>query len=103
MSRLKLFQPEALEGGECAAEAPITLPFVPAQGRFANRIADRMPAPIRRASALYANRRCPSCTHPVIEPIELDDAIYNRSRLPIPGTATLVGFHCCRCHTEWPV
>jgi hypothetical protein len=102
MSRLKLFQPEGLEGGDCAAEAPITLPFAVHAGHFPNRIAERMQAPVRRARTLHTNRRCPSCSHPMIEPIELDDAIYNRSRLPIPGTATLVGFHCCRCHTEWP-
>jgi hypothetical protein len=58
---------------------------------------------IDRARALYSNRRCPVCSYPVIVPIELNDAAINRSGLPIPGTATLVGFHCCGCHAEWAV
>ena len=39
-----------------------------------------------------------------IEPIELQDAVISpKNRLPIPGTATIVGFHCNDCGTEWPV
>jgi len=58
---------------------------------------------VERARRLYHNNRCPHCSHPMVEPIELDDAIMNRNRMPIPGTATLVGFHCQGCNHEWPV
>ncbi|VAX36154.1 hypothetical protein MNBD_PLANCTO02-2686 [hydrothermal vent metagenome] len=54
-----------------------------------------------RARTLHINRFCPECGYPDVEPLELDDAIINRNSLPIPGTATLVGFHCNDCHTEW--
>jgi hypothetical protein len=58
---------------------------------------------VARAQALYDNRTCPSCSYPVVVPIELDDAVLNRSGRPIPGTATLVGFRCRGCRCEWSV
>lgn len=56
-----------------------------------------------RAQALFANRTCPHCSYPVVEPIELHDAAFDRAGLPIPGSATLVGFHCTGCDAEWGV
>lgn len=56
---------------------------------------------ISRARLLFANRQCRDCGYPVVEPIELDDALVNRSGLAVPGTATIVGFHCCGCDAEW--
>ena len=58
---------------------------------------------ITRARLLFENRCCPSCSYPVVTPIELNDAQFNRNRLPIPGTATLVGFRCAGCEAEWSV
>lgn len=58
---------------------------------------------ITRARHLFANRTCRSCGYPVVVPLELNDAQLNRNHLPIPGTATLVGFRCCGCRTEWSV
>lgn len=58
---------------------------------------------IGRAQALFANRTCPYCSYPVVEPLELDDAAVNKAGLPIPGSATLVGFHCHGCDAEWGV
>jgi hypothetical protein len=72
----------------------------------------RLPAPksshvqmdvITRARLLFENRTCPACGYAVVSPIELNDHLVNRNRLPIPGTATLVGFHCCGCGAEWSV
>ena len=54
-----------------------------------------------RARTLHINRICPQCGDADVEPLELNDAIINRNNLPIPGTATLVGFHCNDCHIEW--
>lgn len=70
---------------------------------FALRRRPSRPAdPAVRARIMHANRTCPDCGRSVIEPLELKDAALNRNRMPIPGTATLVGFHCHSCGTEWP-
>ncbi len=58
---------------------------------------------IERARVLFQNRSCKSCGYPVVTPIELNDAQLNRNQRPIPGTATLVGFHCHGCDAEWSV
>lgn len=57
---------------------------------------------IERARLVRRNSRCPHCSHPIVEPIELNDGILNRNRMRIPGTATLVGFYCHGCQREWP-
>jgi hypothetical protein len=108
MSRLKLYWPEEVSdrGIPAVAEASTeressVLPFRPRHAR-ATAPAAILPALIR-AQLLRDNRSCPCCTHPIVEPIELNDARVNRSGLPIPGTATLVGFHCDGCDHEWPV
>ena len=57
-----------------------------------------------RAKLIHRNSECPECHKHDIEPLELDDALMSsRSRLPIPGTATIIGFHCNDCGCEWPV
>ena len=58
---------------------------------------------ITRARLLFSNRKCRGCRYPVVEPIELADAVTNRSGLAIPGTATLIGFRCCGCDAEWAI
>jgi hypothetical protein len=103
MSRLKLY-PSSGAGSRYAVavedQQPSILPFQRTIGRSHRAIG--MSDLLDRARALYQNRQCPHCRHPVVSPVELDDAIISRGRLPIPGTATLVGFHCSSCHTEWP-
>lgn len=67
-------------------------------------ISGRLTAPVDRARIIHDNSVCPECTSLNIEPLELADAVISpRSRMPIPGTATIVGFHCNSCATEWPV
>ena len=62
-----------------------------------------MPA-VDRARIIHQNGICPDCGHHDIEPLELSDSIISpKSRLPVPGTATIVGFHCNDCGIEWPV
>lgn len=102
MSRLKLFCPDGLEMDDRVlreASEPVILPFAAAD-RYAKDY--RLLDPLSRARTIYENRCCCNCGHPVVEPIELDDGILNRNRLPMPGTASLVGFRCQRCHNEWP-
>lgn len=77
------------------------LPFRKPKTRI---ISGRFTPPVDRARLIRENNECPECQRCNIEPIELQDAtISHRNRMPIPGTATIVGFHCNDCETEWPV
>ncbi len=74
------------------------------RGRRSMVISGRFMEPVDRARVLQQNSCCPECTLNNIEPLELADAIISpKNRLPVPGTATIVGFHCNDCGTEWPV
>jgi len=102
MSQLKLYRPDGLDIDELVAReesGPVILPFA-LSSRYSRDY--RLLDPVSRARTIHHNRRCCHCGHPIVEPIELDDGVVNRNRLPVPGTATLVGFRCDRCHTEWP-
>jgi len=101
MSHLKLYRPpEGNRTYRFDEPEPATLPFKP---YFQSRQKSRQSMDeLARARLLHENRVCPYCQHPEVEPLELDDAVYNGSGMPIPGTATLVGFHCLQCHAEWP-
>ena len=104
---LRIYQPppeshgdEATEPAGCEEERDI-LPFQPKQPTI---ISGRITAPIDRARILHENTTCPECEKTDVAPIELQDALISpKNRLPIPGTATIVGFHCNDCGTEWPV
>lgn len=56
---------------------------------------------LARTRVMYQNKRCRCCHRPTVEPVEQDDALLNRNRMPIPGSATLVGFHCQYCRHQW--
>ena len=74
------------------------------RGRRSVVISGRFMEPVDRARVLQQNNCCPECSNHDIEPLELADAIISpKNRLPVPGTATIVGFHCNDCGTEWPV
>ncbi|MEX0724962.1 MAG: hypothetical protein WEB58_02410 [Planctomycetaceae bacterium] len=111
MSSLKLYAPvESSDGDDF--EFPSIIPFEMFVGdsespgmivsRGTSLGSSRRLTPIVRARVLHTNRVCPYCRHAAVEPIELNDGILNRQRKPIPGTATLVGFHCQDCDAEWP-
>jgi hypothetical protein len=95
MGYVKLHQPHGLDR---EVEEPRILPFHFYAGRLRGNRMDL----VSRARTLHQNRHCPQCYQPRVEPLELDDAVLNRNGMPIPGTATLVGFHCLHCHSEWP-
>ncbi|MEZ6061436.1 MAG: hypothetical protein R3C19_13915 [Planctomycetaceae bacterium] len=104
MNRLRLFNPSAREPDvENASDEPSDiLPFRPRSRTTV--VSGRMFAPVDRARIIHDNGQCPECSHTDVEPLELEDALISpKSRLPIPGTATIVGFHCHHCGTEWPV
>jgi hypothetical protein len=100
MSHFRVLWPD--EDGQLEDEdggvATVAIPF--AAGRRPQRTAMNA---IARAQSLFANRTCPYCHYPVVEPLELDDAAISKAGLPIPGTSTLVGFHCHGCDAEWGV
>ncbi len=101
---LRIYEPPAETHSDDAEEARPRdiLPFAAAQRTTI--ISGRLTPPVDRARVINENAVCPECEKQDIEPIELSDAIISpKSRLPIPGTATIVGFHCNDCSTEWPV
>ena len=101
MSCLRLHEPHTVaHGGDASDESPRILPFHLYAPRMRNRRAGLNL--VNRARVLHDNRCCPDCDDPMVEPLELEDGLFNRNSLPIPGTATIVGFHCQRCHAEWP-
>lgn len=102
MSRLSVFWPDEAFSGSATADNPMILPFP--KRRFATEgksTPHQKMDVVTRARVLYENRQCRECGYPVVEPIELSDSMVNLSGLAIPGTATLVGFHCCGCDAEW--
>lgn len=56
---------------------------------------------INRSRLLHMHRRCHRCGRPTVQPLERDDATLGKNRLPVPGTSTVVGFHCVYCQSEW--
>ncbi|MEY2725461.1 MAG: hypothetical protein RLZZ458_1328 [Planctomycetota bacterium] len=108
---LKLFSPDDTTAlaedhsdnsqGHSSGE-PYILPF---QGpRRTTVLSGRFMPAVERARILHENTECPDCGKSTIQPLELNDALISpRSRLPIPGTATIIGFHCEECSCEWPV
>jgi hypothetical protein len=96
MSRLSVYWPDETERANPQAARRAVLPF---PSRTDKRTASLNV--IERARVLFNNRRCRHCAYPVVEPLELDDALTNSSGLEIPGSATLVGFRCQSCDCEW--
>ncbi|MCP4785987.1 MAG: hypothetical protein GY903_25880 [Fuerstiella sp.] len=103
---LRLYNPPPESEPETGPESPLKkrdiLPF--ASRKQTTIISGRLAAPVDRARIIRENSVCPECSQMNVEPLELQDAIISpKNRLPIPGTATIVGFHCNACSTEWPV
>ena len=103
---LRLFVPTeetvAPEQDYLDMERPHILPFRPKNRTTI--LSGRFTAPAERARVIRENGVCPECDQSDIEPLELEDAVLSqRNHRPIPGTATIVGFHCNSCSTEWPV
>jgi hypothetical protein len=70
--------------------------------RFVDREAASR-SPLSRAKALHANRCCRFCGSSRVDPVTLNDGLRDGSGQYVPGSATLVGFHCEECREEWPV
>jgi len=105
--RLRIFSPSQSTAQVTEAELPETdrpqiLPF--RSRDTPTVISGRMTPPAVRARLIRENSECPECTFGDVQPLELEDSlISSRNHMPIPGTSTIVGFHCNHCGTEWPV
>ncbi|QDT64569.1 hypothetical protein [Calycomorphotria hydatis] len=104
MSQLRLYSGPELTSDRTSAfaaeETPDVISFEAVVDRLVNQSADN---PTLRARELHRNRRCRHCGSAAVEPVVLADGVRDGSGELIPGTATLVGFHCGRCSAEWPV
>lgn len=103
-TRLRLYVPPEEDSTAAAPEAAPRdiLPFRRHEPRIV--FSGRFVPAVERARLIHENGVCPRCERQDVEPLELDDArVSAGSRLPVPGTATLVGFHCNDCGAEWPV
>lgn len=107
MSRLKLFWPEDVSE---AADEPAVLSFLdyyspqtlrldPAIGDGGDSCSQR--DVVTRTRAIHDNQCCPVCDRAAVEPLVAKDAWIGRNHRLIPGTATLIGFHCCHCEHRW--
>lgn len=56
---------------------------------------------VQRSRLLHMHRRCKDCGRPTVQPVEQNDGVLGKNRLPVPGTSTVLGFHCDYCQSEW--
>jgi hypothetical protein len=56
---------------------------------------------VQRSRLLHMHRRCKDCGRPTVQPVERNDSVLGKNRLPVPGTSTVLGFHCDYCQSEW--
>jgi hypothetical protein len=59
--------------------------------------------PLMRARVLHENRCCPRCRRGGVIPLDLGDGDKRNPAMPVPGSATLIGFCCDSCGAEWGV
>lgn len=105
-NRLRIFSPQAdFAPDENPAELQEDAHLISFESARRAIVVSRRLQPVSdRARLIHQNSQCPDCHASLVEPIELNDGLRARgNRLPVPGTATLVGFHCHRCGYEWPV
>ena len=74
-----------------------------ARGGWVETAAPAATTPLTRARALHANRTCQRCGAGGVEPVLLADTVRDAAGDVVPGSGTLVGFHCGRCEAQWPV
>ncbi|MBL4885985.1 MAG: hypothetical protein JKY95_15810 [Planctomycetaceae bacterium] len=94
MSSIAIYRPSSF----VAQEAPSTIPF---PRIHKSRTQDTQNPVVDRARMMHANRCCPECGSVAVNPLELNDALLNASSRFIPGTATVVAFHCNGCYHQW--
>ncbi len=105
MTDLKIFRPTEDDSETPVVETREILPFDRGTTRIiSGRVSPKRVRALNRARILFENQKCAYCGKATVEPLELDDAVVSRkNNRPIPGTASIVGFHCHSCNQEWPV
>ena len=73
------------------------------RGGWVDTPAPAASTPLTRAKALHANRTCRCCGAGGVAPVLLADTVRDAAGDVVPGSGTLVGFHCGRCEAQWPV
>ncbi|HCS51641.1 hypothetical protein [Rubinisphaera sp.] len=96
MSCISIYRP-----GGTALDEPSIIPF-PRLRLKAYREDEQSNSTLNRARLLHDNTSCRSCGSCAVDPLELNDADLNSAGRTIPGTATIVAFHCNKCYHEWP-
>ncbi len=106
MSNLKVYWPESESAKVETIPADQEQTAEPGIYSFAAwveklRRPDTNPAMLR-ARSLHANQACPDCRRVGVLPLMLNDGRLDGSGRMVPGSATLVGFRCEQCSSEWP-
>ena len=108
--RFRVFRPEGdaiiLQFPSREDGAPASMRNEPRSAEGTVSLADfKLPpgreAVLARARALHRNRCCPHCHRGGVIPVDLGDGDERHWAMPVPGTATLVGFYCGACGAEW--
>jgi hypothetical protein len=93
--RLSVYAPQ--EEAPETEDGPVILHFH--AGR--RRAGDANDGMIDRIRTIRQNRFCPCCGKAHVQPVSANAALYSRDAMPVPGTGTLVGFHCLQCGHDW--
>ncbi len=106
MSILKIYYPEETHNQpavpqEDSAPARMILPFDRGSYKKPHYL-QQEDWTLNRARIVFKNHQCPACRSASVSSLELRDGLLNRKNRSIPGTATVVGFHCASCDHEWP-
>lgn len=104
MSILKIYYPEETPSETTVSQPETQSMILPFQRAFSRqpRLQRQTDWVLNRARTLFQNQQCPACNSAAVEKLELRDGLLNRRNRLIPGTATVVGFRCESCDTEWP-
>lgn len=106
MSELKVYWPESgsiPEEAEIASSGDSGEPEIYSFVEWVERL--RSPAlnsSALRARRLHVNQSCPECHRASVLPLMLNDGRLDGAGRLVPGSATLVGFRCEQCCSEWP-
>lgn len=104
MSILKIYYPDDTHSESVTSQEESSSMILPFQRRYPRKpqFLKQEDWVLNRARILFKNQHCPACNSSAIEKLELRDGLLNRKNRLIPGTATVVGFRCETCDTEWP-
>jgi hypothetical protein len=89
--------PDSVESGRNSGQ-PIIYSFAD----WVDRLRSGPRSLVDRARSIHANVCCPQCRHASVLPLMLNDGRTDAAGQVVPGTASLVGFHCEDCDHEWP-